>query len=172
MSQAAHTTAASVTQRGSYYLQHAQRAPAGPSPCLLPRHGEVPAVGVGGLAYADGSCLGAHVASWDLPEFVAAPHVEEVAGSAGCADTFITGITTLSTITLAYAINGVLTIICTLRAVISHLPARTDHDRPTGPRGAPAGRWVLAGLGAGDTVCRTRLLIVRPAVSALECRII
>ena len=93
MSQVVRTAAAaSVTQRGSYYLQHAQGAPAGPSPCLLPRHSEVPAAGVGGLAYADGSCLGAHVASWDLPEFVAAPHVEEVVGSAGCADNFITDI--------------------------------------------------------------------------------
>ncbi|KWX13456.1 hypothetical protein QR46_2529 [Giardia duodenalis assemblage B] len=54
--------------------------------CL--RHSEVPAVGVGGLAYAGGGCLGAHEVAGGAGGAVAAPHVEEVSIGTLGADTF------------------------------------------------------------------------------------
>ena len=77
---------------------------------------------------------------------VAAPHVEEVVGSTRLACSTSTSIPSIVILINALPINRTITSTNTLRAVISHLPTRTDHYRPADPRSAPAGRLVLAGL--------------------------
>ena len=102
-------------------------------------------------------------------EKCAADHTEGVFIGTRLARSAGTG-TTIS-IASACAINGEL-LLSAQRAVVCHLPARTDHDRVARPRSPPAGRVVLAGLGAGVIVsCPSVLLlhVVRLAVGALEC---
>ena len=128
-----------------------------------PRYLEVPAVGYSS-AYATWSG-GAHEAAGSSLGIVAAPHVEEVVCSTLGADTLITGITTLFTTINTYAINGELSRLSAIGAIMLHIPITIHHDRPARPHGTPAGRVVLAELRARkgpDAI----FLIVRLALGA------